>query len=56
MCVSFIPDKNIAMMPELVMSIAVPRSGCFAISTDGTIIIITATKRFFNLGGNALSE
>ena len=56
MWVSFIPDRNIAMMPELVISTAVPRSGCFAISIAGTIIITTAIKRLFNLGGNALSE
>ena len=55
-CTSRIPDKKIAMIPEVVIKIAVPRSGCLAINKPGTIIINAATTRFLNLGGNDLSE
>ena len=56
MCASRIPDKKIAIIPELVIKIAVPKSGCLAINNAGTIIMNTATTKFLNLGGNDLSE
>ena len=45
-----IPDKNIAIIPELVISIAVPKSGCFAINNAGIIIINAATTKCLNFG------
>ena len=55
-CASRIPDKKIAITPEVVIKIAVPRSGCLAINKPGTIIINAATTKFLNFGGNHLSE
>ena len=50
------PESNIAIIPELVIKIAVPRSGCLAIRIAGTIMITTAITRFLSRGGNDLSE
>ena len=55
-CASRIPDKKIAITPEVVINIAVPRSGCLAINRAGRIIIKTATTKFLNFGGSDLSE
>jgi len=55
-CARRIPDKKIAMTPEAVIKIAVPRSGCLAINKPGTIMINAATTKFLNFGGNDLSE
>ena len=53
-CARRIPDKNIAIIPELVIKIAVPKSGCLAINNAGMIMIKAATIKCLNLGWQRL--
>ena len=51
-----IPASRIAIAPDMAMSKAVPKSGCFIIIRTGARTTMLATRMYVNFGGRGLSE